>query len=191
MSTYKEINGQKIQNVSSDPPASFTGQVWYNSTSGALKVDTGTLVSSWATGGDLNQNRYILAGAGTQTAALAFGGGTFAASGLTELWNGTNWTEVNDLNEARSEIAGAGATNTASLAFGGDPAAAVVTSATEIWNGTNWSNDGSMNVARNSLAGAGTNTAALAFGGDVNPGVTAATEEFINPGIITKTITTS
>ena len=50
-----------------------------------------------------------LAGAGTQTAGLAFGGQLFppnAPTAITESYNGTAWTEVNDLNTARSRLAG-------------------------------------------------------------------------------------
>jgi hypothetical protein len=37
MATYKGIKGFNIQTVSSDPPAPFAGQVWYNSTSATVK----------------------------------------------------------------------------------------------------------------------------------------------------------
>jgi hypothetical protein len=53
----------------------------------------GTPVSS------LNTSRN-LGGVGTQTAALAFGGGDPLIS-ATESWNGTSWTSVNSLNTAR------------------------------------------------------------------------------------------
>src|SRR5210317_489604 len=115
MAAYKEIKGVNIQKLSADPPAPIEGQVWYNTTSGALK---GFKVSAgaWATGGDLNTARRSLAGAGTQTAALAFGG-TPPGTGKTESWNGTNWTEVNDMGTARYILAGTG-TQTAALGFG-------------------------------------------------------------------------
>ena len=78
MSSYKEIVGQKITKVSSDPSNVETGQMWYNSTSGQLKGHVKVLSGSWASGGTLNTSpgRFQLGGAGTQTAALAFGGGT-------------------------------------------------------------------------------------------------------------------
>ena len=108
----------------------------------------------------------------------------FAPTAVTETWNGTNWTEVNDLNTGRdATLAGAG-TNTAALGFGGNPASAL----TELWNGTNWSEQNDLNTGRDRLAGSGANTAALAFGG--NPGAVALTEEFTDPGTITKTLTT-
>jgi hypothetical protein len=50
------------------------GQVWYNGTTKALKFTDETFSSAWATGNNMNTARYALAGAGTQTAALAFGG---------------------------------------------------------------------------------------------------------------------
>ena len=38
MSTYREIVGKKIKKVSSDPSDGLDGQMWYNSTSGSLRV---------------------------------------------------------------------------------------------------------------------------------------------------------
>jgi hypothetical protein len=47
-----------------------------------------------------------LAGAGIQTAALAFGGFIPPAtrSTATESWNGTSWTSVNSMNTARNYL---------------------------------------------------------------------------------------
>jgi hypothetical protein len=74
-----------------------------------------------------------MAGAGTQTAALAFGGYTTVNTGATEEYDGTTWaTSPGSLNTARRGLAGAG-TQTAALAFGGSIPAA--TAATEEWTG--------------------------------------------------------
>ena len=99
MAKYKQTKGSSVQNFSSDPANPIEGQLWYNTTSEELKVDAGTLVSSWATANSMGTARYGPAGAGTKTAALAFGGVTAAspAATITESYNGTNWTEVNDL----------------------------------------------------------------------------------------------
>jgi hypothetical protein len=43
-----------------------------------------------------------LAGCGTQTAALAFGGRNPPVTGATEEYDGTTWTSVLSLNTARS-----------------------------------------------------------------------------------------
>ena len=115
MATYKEIKGTQIQAVATDPSDPVEGQVWYNTTSQVLKGSKGALIGSWSTVNPINNQRYYLAGSGTQTAALGYGGrppsgtpsgGNFSAQ--TESWNGTNWTEVNDLNTSRQALSGAG-----------------------------------------------------------------------------------
>jgi hypothetical protein len=67
----------------------------------------------------MNTARYGLAGAGTQTAALAFGGYTQTNTAATEEYDGTSWTNNPSLNTARAALAGCG-TQTAALGFGGD-----------------------------------------------------------------------
>jgi hypothetical protein len=71
-----------------------------------------------------------LAGAGIQTAALAFGGYSTAATAATEEYDGSTWTTGGNLGTARYQLAGAG-TQTSALAFGGTP----TTGATEEWTG--------------------------------------------------------
>jgi hypothetical protein len=73
MAEYKGIKGFKVQYLSADPSNPIIGQTWYNDTSKDLKY-TEFAAAAWATGGNLNTTRRDLAGAGTQTAALAFGG---------------------------------------------------------------------------------------------------------------------
>ena len=53
MADYKAIKGQTIQNRTSDP------------------LVAGVANGSWASGGNLNTDRWALAGAGIQTAAIA------------------------------------------------------------------------------------------------------------------------
>ena len=40
MATYREIHGEEVQSLASDPSASAAteGQIWYNTTSGTFKV---------------------------------------------------------------------------------------------------------------------------------------------------------
>lgn len=73
MATYRSIVGQKIKKVTSDPSNPIEGQMWYNSTSGSLKVHL-TQAASWASGGNMNTARRLLSGLGTQTASLGWGG---------------------------------------------------------------------------------------------------------------------
>jgi hypothetical protein len=83
----------------------------------------------------MNTARSELAGAGTQTSALAFGGAIPSSTGATEEYDGTSWaTSPGSLNTARFALAGCG-TQTAGLAFGGDINPPPVSSATEEWTG--------------------------------------------------------
>ena len=71
MATYKEIRGVNIQSLAADPTA-VEGDVWYNATTSKLKVFAAA--GAWATGGTIPAVHVKAAGAGTQTAAILFGG---------------------------------------------------------------------------------------------------------------------
>jgi hypothetical protein len=150
--------------------------------------------TSWTEVNDLNTARYLLAGAGSTTAGLAFGGDTDPGlQAITESWNGTSWTEVNDLNTARDNFIGFGVDNTASLAAGGTTPGA--TANTELYNGTSWTEQNDLNIGRGNLSAAisGTTSAGMVTGGGA-PGNTdgQGTEEWNGAGAtVTKTITTS
>jgi len=170
MATYKEIKGTQIEVLASDPSNPVEGQVWFNSTSNVLKGEAATAAGSWATGGTLNTGRES---GGSQNigsaphSALVAGNGGPPASGITELYNGSAWTEVNNLNTVRYGAAGSG-TTTAGLAFGGEnyPSSPPYQAATETWNGTNWTEVNDLNTARYALCGGGTNTSAVCGGGE-------------------------
>jgi hypothetical protein len=107
MTTYNEIAGRRVNFLSSDPTYVDTnsdGQVWYNSSTATLKawLPTGT----WSAGGNLNTTRRDLAGAGTQTAALAFGGyvPVNTPSTSSEAYNGISWTATPGLNTGRASF---------------------------------------------------------------------------------------
>jgi hypothetical protein len=136
--------------------------------------------TSWTASGTLTTARSVLAGAGTQTAALAFGGtvhrATPAIQSATEEYDGSTWTVGGSLNTARQNLAGAG-TQTAALGFGGYSGGPGDTGATETYNGTSWTTSpATLNTVRVNLAGAGTQTAALAFGGYPPSSGSTATE---------------
>ena len=191
MAAYKEIKGINIQKLSADPPAPIEGQVWYNTTSGALKgFKFGS--AAWATGGNLNNASGELAGTGTATAGLRFGGSSTPRN-ATEEYNGTSWTTSGNLGTGRYRLAGAG-TQTAALAFGGTIGAPTYTktTATEEYNGSTWTERSDMIRGRQFLSvAAADNTAALAIGGqnpaDATVGLT--TLEW-NVGLFTKTLST-
>jgi hypothetical protein len=47
---------------------------------------------AWTSVNSMNTARALLAGAGIQTAAVAFGGSTTDATAATEEYNGSTWT---------------------------------------------------------------------------------------------------
>jgi hypothetical protein len=107
MATYKGIQGFTIQNLSADPSNPIEGQVWYNSTSNVWKVEEATTAGAWATGNNMGTARRFLAGAGTQTAALAFGGFIPPpVTGATEEYDGATWTAGGSLGTARYQLGG-------------------------------------------------------------------------------------
>ena len=107
------------------------------------------------------------------TAGLSVGGQPNPNSNRTEVWNGTNWTEVNNLNTQRDAMgASQQAPSTAALVFGGSQVG-TPKNETESWNGTNWTEVNNLNTSRQNLRGSGeTNTASLAFGGKPTTAVT-------------------
>jgi hypothetical protein len=142
MAEYKGIKGFKVQYLDQDPVPTVAGwsagnnmntartalagcrnsnscfSFWWiysNSSPGATEEYNGSTWTANPTG--LNTARYSLAGCGTQTAGLAFGGEPI--TGATEEYDGSTWTaNPTGLNTAR-QLLGAAGTQTAGLAFGG------------------------------------------------------------------------
>jgi hypothetical protein len=120
-----------------------------------------------------------MAGAGTQSSSIAFGGSPPNYIANTESWNGTSWTEVNDLNTARNDLAGYGTSTQVLWQLVEDTGS--VTAVTEFWNGTSWTEINDLSTARGgSLAGAGSAVSGVVFGGGT-PAYSALTEEWNVP----------
>jgi len=141
--------------------------------------------SVWSQGGTLSQTRYNSAGAGTQNAALMFGGASSNTNdyytSCTEAYNGCVWSTCSGLSLNRYYLGGSGTQNGA-LAFGGYGDYGI-TNCSEYWDGQAWSTEASLNNGRYSLGSTGnTKSSTLAFGGinwDINaPYNTGCTEEF-------------
>jgi hypothetical protein len=126
---------------------------------------------TWSAGGNLATARRDLAGCGTQSAGLSFGGFATANSAVTEEYDGTSWSSGGNLATARYVLAGCG-TQSAGLSFGGFASAV-----TEEYDGTSWSSGGNLATAREALAGCGTQSAGLSFGGRATAN-SAVTEEY-------------
>jgi hypothetical protein len=92
--------------------------------------------SAWTTlPATLNQARGAAASSKISTTSALFFGGDIepGRTGITELYNGSSWTEVADLSQVRRNLGGAGADNSSALAFGGE--IAPTTAVTEEWLG--------------------------------------------------------
>ena len=179
MTTYKEIFGKQIKQLSSDPTDSEAeGQVWYNTTAGVFK--TVLSVAAWSAGGNYPGAQSYLAGMGTLTAGLAAGGDTPGVSNVSAEYNGSSWTAGNNINTARRNLAQAGGSpQTAGIVFGGaDPPAPATSAATEEYDGTNWSTVTAMPLARSGAGGLGVQTAALAIGSNTGPLDGTTTSEY-------------
>ena len=177
MSGYNEIRGLRVKYLSDDPANAEDGQVWYNSTTGNLRVEGIQGTAAWASGGNLNTSRAGLTGFGTQTAAIAANGDTYPpATGrftnAAEEYNGATWTGVSPTNTS-TNFGGSSKLSPASAGsvFGGEP----VSARHEYWDGSSWSEQTDMNTPRYGSAGAGTQTSSLAMAGISD---TDATEEW-------------
>jgi hypothetical protein len=138
---------------------------------------TVSLPAAWTSGGSLAIARFGLAGAGSQSAGLAFGGFDNNSQTLTatEEYDGSTWSSGGNMGTARGYLAGAG-TQSAGLAFGGAVnSSGSSTGSSEEYDGTSWAAGGNLGTGRYFLAGAGTQAAGLAFGGGSG---LAGTEEY-------------
>jgi hypothetical protein len=161
---------------SGTPSATFQkqveGQLYFNSTTNTFKETiTDIAGATWSSGGSTNTAREFAGRAGSQTAGLTFGGaGTPSALAITELYNGSSWTEVADLNTARGYLLLGNGTSTSALCSGGDvnpPAGAIsVNAINESWNGSAWTEVGDLNTARTLTGQFGaSNTSSVVAGG--------------------------
>tara|TARA_Y100001972_G_scaffold103460_1_gene129766 strand:+ start:210 stop:1346 length:1137 start_codon:yes stop_codon:yes gene_type:complete len=147
----------------------FGGKVYPNTFKNESEEYNGT---SWTEGNNLGTARMI-AGAGTQTAGLGFGGtngapGSTGVQSKTEEYDGTSWSESGDMSTARMNLGGAGL-QTAAYAAGGIGSPNAINDLHEQYNGSTWSTATAMNQIRSNMGSVGTTTASLVFGGYIPP----------------------
>ena len=168
MATFKQIRGQTIKKYTTNPTNPLVGQMWYNNTTGTLKVYR-NLGAAWASGPSINnlaQQRQAMSPQIANTSAILAGG---IGPGVTppsygvevEEWNGTAWSPETAMGTGRRAFGSSSQTATASVVFGGNP----TMSTTEEWGGSSWTATGSLTLARQYLAGFGSQTSAVAAGG--------------------------
>ena len=191
MADYKTIHGTSIQNFSADPDNPIEGQIWYDETAATIQyqIPNKNAAGIWRTGNTSPYTALGMGGAGSQTAALIFGGegppGTEVNTAVS--YNGTTFSGVNSMNEQRQISQNFGTSTSAIAASGelnrGPPG---VLGYTESWDGSAWTETGNLSTAREGVGAAGTtNSGALAAGGtpaSPQSGLTA-TEEYTGIGV--------
>jgi len=168
----------------------FTGSWGFKPPLDITSSDTGSFGNLWFDGVNLKYSKYIEGwailsnslsttrrypgGAGTDIAALAFGGcpGSFA----TEEYNGSSWSSGGSMIN-RTEMMGDTGTQNAALSFGGYGNFSEL-SCTEEYNGTSWATGGSLISSRKAIGGAGTQNSGLAAGGGTCFDTCDCTEEY-------------
>ena len=181
MAGYNEIRGLRVKYLSADPSNAEDGQVWYNSTTGNLRVQ-GIGVGAWVSATPGLTARGTAAATGPQTSALVFGGATPSRTTATEEYNGSGWSTGGSLPTATTGMGPArNASQTAALGAGGYDGAK--TGASYTYDGSSWTGIPSLGTPRQLyMVGGGTSTSALVFGGDTWPPApsrnSTATEEY-------------
>jgi hypothetical protein len=110
-----------------------------------------------------------------------------------EEYDGSSWAEVNDVNTARGYTWGMG-TQAVALLAGGDAGAPPQPSThgkTETYDGTSFTEAATLGTPRGDEGGGGTGTDGFIAGGNLFPGTANETEEWADPVIAAKTLTTS
>jgi len=155
MAGYNEIRGLRVKYLSDDPAGAEDGQVWYNSTTGNLRVQ-GIGVGAWSSAAPLGTARYAATGFGVQTASVASMGVTIpnTPTTATEEYNGTGWSTGTNY-PAGGLGGGTAGTQTAGLIAGGQSPRS---SAANQYDGTSWTGTGALPVAADNISGCGTGT---------------------------------
>ena len=180
MATFKAVHGANIPIRASDPANPQVGEVWYNTTTHALKARINVASAAWATSGSLNVGRYALGNFGTPAAGDALNGNTHPVgapntqSNSHESYDGSTWTALSNTPFAVTFFASSG-TSTAGIGAGGGQPAGSYQSAAYTWGGSSWTSitsvPGGGYEAGNMF---GTQTANIFYGGGTPSGYPGA-----------------
>jgi hypothetical protein len=173
MAGYNTIRGLRVKYLSADPANPEDGQVWYNSTTGSLRVDGILGTAAWSSGGALGTARTSMGSLGTQTANMVVAGFAPSLSNTAQIYNGTNWTSIPNLSGSpRRSNAGFGSTTAAaSLAgsIGNLPPVNNTVNTVEEYDGSSWTAATGYPVGTYDIEACGTQTAGLGAGGYITP----------------------
>jgi len=163
MATFKEIRGQLIRKYTTNPANPLEGQMWYNNTTGTLKVRL-TAPGAWASSNTFPDSRRAGYTTGTQTASIYAGGYISTTTDTTKSYNGTSWSSGPTFYESKFLGATAG-TQTAAVTFCGNGPAGANRDSSGTWDGSSWTSGPTVPVGNQGNTGFGTSTAAVTCGG--------------------------
>ena len=180
MTVYNTIRGLRVKYLSADPAVTEQGQVWYNSTTGNLRLANTTVSGTWSAANACNTSRRYFQGCGSQTNGIMAGGFSPGASppmfNQTEEFDGTNFTNGGNIGTAVYQGSMFGPGTAAVIAGGGNNVNAQTV--TQHYDGSSWSSPGNNLPNGRQQAGAcGTQTAGVLFGGSApSANITASLE---------------
>ena len=173
MAGYNTIRGLRVKYLSADPANPENGQVWYNSTTGNLRVDGILGTAAWASGGALGTARASMGSLGTQTANMVVAGYAPAQSNTAQTYDGSSWSSIPSLSAGtRRSNAGFGSTTAAASlggSIGGLPPTANTVNYVEEYDGSSWTAATGYPVGVYDIEACGTQTAGLGAGGYATP----------------------
>ena len=173
MAGYNTIRGLRVKYLSADPAGAEDGQVWYNSTTGNLRVEGIQGTAAWASGGALGTARASMGSLGTQTANMVVAGYAPGLSNTAQIYNGSSWTSTPNLSGSpRRSNAGFGSTTAAASlggSIGGLPPTANTVNTVEEYDGSSWTGATGYPVGVYDIEACGLQTAGLGAGGYATP----------------------
>ena len=122
MATYRDIKGDSIETVATDPSNPILGDIWYNTTSGTIK-GLGFSTAAWASGGAAPRGHASGMMAGSHTDAMMWGGDTGGGypgwTTTSHSYNGSSWSAEGSIPNAVAASGQAGANHTTAIMWGG------------------------------------------------------------------------
>ncbi len=162
--------------VRSDDPSASEGTVWFNTTSGVLKVFRN--IAAWSAGGTYPSTHSQMAATGIISAVIAAGGTDGSNTQSTSYeYNGTAWATNIAINTACSGPSRGGTQTSALIAGGITDYTPTYTSKTESYNGASWTAETAYGGGtRATMAGCGASETAIV----VTVGKTASGHNYTN-----------
>jgi len=157
MAGYNELKGLRVKYLSADPANPEDGQVWYNSTTGNLRVQ-GIGVGAWSSASDLGTAVFGGITFGTQTEGIYTTGfsPSIPSTNVTQYYNGLGWSTQTNFPTSQTGSGGGAGTETAGLVAGGGGGSRTA-NAFE-YDGSTWTATGSLPTAADNIGSCGTET---------------------------------